>query len=136
MDSTLVIFGSIALGACAVLCVTLAIVAVRASKNLDRITTTLEQMGNDVSEIREQAVPLIDESRLVMRRTDATLVKLDGAMDQLAAGTSAIRGIADDARALEQDVINQLRPSIDDLTGLVRGSVRGVTSFVRSLLER
>ena len=136
MDSTLIIFGSIALAACAVLCVTLAIVALRASKNLDRITSTLEQMGNDVTEIREQTVPLLDESRLVMRRTDATLQKLDGAVDQLAAGTSAIRGIADDARALEQDVVNQLRPTIEDLTGMVRGSVKGVASFIRSLLER
>ena len=136
MDSTLVIFSAVALSAFTILCVSLAIVAFRAAKNLDRITITLADMGTDVSEIKQQALPLIDEATVVLQRADGTLEKLDGVADQLTAGSSAIRGIADDARALEQHVVGRLRPSIDDLTDLVSGSVKGVTTFVRSLLDR
>lgn len=136
MDSTLIIFSAVALSAFTILCVTLAIVALRASKSLDRITTTLEDVGSDVSEMKEQALPMIDEATVVLQRTDVTLNKLDGAIDQLAAGTTALRGIADDARALERHVVDRLRPSIDDITSMVSGSVRGVATFVRSLLER
>jgi len=136
MDNTLIIFGSIALGAFSILCISLVIVAFRASKNLDRITATLGEIGTDVTQIKDQALPLFDEATMVLQRADTTMAKLDGAVDQLAAGTSAIRGIADDARALEQQVVDRLRPTIDDLTGLLAGSVKGVTSFVRSLLDR
>ena len=136
MDSTLIIFSAVALSAFTILCVTLAFVAVRASRSLEAITSTLNGVGTDIAEMKEQALPMIEEATSVLQRADSALLKIDSAVEHLSAGTSAIRGIADDARSLEREVVDSLRPSINEITNFVTGSLKGVTAFLKSLLQR
>jgi uncharacterized protein YoxC len=136
MDSTLLIFACVALGAVAVLCVTLAIVALQAGKNLGRLTTTMEAVGNDVSEIKSQAIPLIEKATTVMQRTDVAMTKLDGSLDNLENGARALRGIAEDTRKLEQEVLRRVQPALEDITSLVSGAVKGLSTFIRNVMDR
>lgn len=136
MDQTLIIFGSVALGAVAVLCVTLAIVALRVGKNLERITVTMETMGNDVTQLRERAVPLIDEATTVMKRADDTLERIDNGIAQLSKGTEAFAAIVSDVRDLERDVVATVRGPLEDVASLLGGTVSKVTSFIKSFLDR
>ena len=136
MDSTLLIFACVALGAVAVLCITLAVVAVQAGKNMQRLTSTMEAVGRDVSEIKTETIPLIARTSDVMERADHALIKLDSSLDNLRSGSQAIRGIAEDTRNLEQEVVRRVQPAIDDLTGLFSGAVRGFAAFVKNLMEK
>ena len=136
MDNTLIIFGSVALAALAVLCVTAAIMLVKAVKNLDRMTVTVESMGNDVNEIKSEVTPLLQRTTAVMEKADSAVNKIDESLDQLTFGTKAVRGIAEDTRKLEQELVERVRPALNDLTGLANSVVSGLTAFVRSIMDR
>jgi uncharacterized protein YoxC len=136
MDQTLIIFGSIAMASVAILCVTLAIVAVRAGKNLERITATMETMGTDVSQLRERAIPLIEEATVVMQRADDTLERIDNGIAQLSKGTEAFAAIVSDVRDLERDVLATVRGPLEDVASLLGGTVSKVTGFIKNFLDR
>ena len=136
MDSTLVIFGCIALGAVSVLCITAAAIVIKASKNLDRMTNTVERMGLDVAEMKSEMTPLIQRGVSVMEKTDSAVGKLDESLDQLTFGSKAVRGIAEDTRKLEQEMVERVRPALNDLTKLANSVVGGLTAFVRNLMDR
>lgn len=136
MDTTLVVFGSIALSAATVLCITLSIVAIRAVREVARMTATLEEVGRHVREIKDRSVPLIEHATTVMQKTDRALDRVDGALQNVTAGTDSFRGIASDVRDMEQHILNRLRPSVDDATMMISGIVRGVTAIVRSFMKR
>ena len=136
MDQTLIIFSSIALGSVAALCITLVVVAIRAGKNLDRITTTLENVGSDVAQLRAQALPLIEEATAVMHRADATIARVDEGLAQINRGTEVYASIANDVRDLERDLVSKVKPSLEDFASLFSGTLRSVTGFVRGLLDR
>jgi len=136
MDPTLLIFACIALGAVAVLCVTLAFVAVRAGKNLQQMVGTIDSMAKDVSEIKDESIPLIVQATEVLQQTDAALAKLDRSLDNIEGGSQAFLGIAQDTRNLEREVVRRLQPAIEDMTSLATAGVKGVTTFLRNLLDR
>ena len=136
MDQTLLIFASIALAAIAALCISLVIVAFRASKNLDQMTQTLDSVGRDVSEMRAQTMPLLEEATSAMKRADAALEKVDKSIDQISQGATVIKNIAQDARDLEKAFIDRIQQPLDDLGSLAAGTVRGFTTFLKSLLDR
>ena len=129
MDPTLLIFACIALGAAATFFVVVAIVAVKAGRDLDRITSVVESTRNDVAELKKAAIPVIEKAGTVLDRMETDL-------QQLSKGAASIAGIAEDVRQLEQSLLARVRPSLEDLASLVSGLAKGVTTFARNLLDR
>ena len=62
MDTTLLIFACSALGAAAVLCVVVAIVAFGAGKTLDRVTVVVETRQKDGHDLKVSAMTLIAQA--------------------------------------------------------------------------
>lgn len=116
MNTALLVFGILALIAITVLCVTLAIVAVRALREMQRAVLTLEDVGTDVRELKQRVLPVVDDAVAAMRN--------------VAVSTATLRAITEDVRAMEQQVVNRLRPTVDDITSTIGGAVRAISSLV------
>lgn len=118
LDTTLVVFAVIALVAVTALCITLAFVAVRALREIERAVSTLEDVGSDVREMKQRVLPVMDDALMAMRN--------------VAMGTATLRAMTEDVRTLEQQVVNRIRPTVDDITGAVSGAVRVISSLIRA----
>ncbi|MCX6139964.1 MAG: hypothetical protein NTX15_03910 [Candidatus Kapabacteria bacterium] len=136
MDTTLLIFACLALGAAAVLFAVIAIVAVNAGKNLNRVTAVVELMQKDVHELRVSSTPVFEKAGRVLDQTERSIVKLESDLSKLSNGAQSLAGIAEDIRMLEQSLLARVRPSLEDLASLVSGVAKGVTTFARKLTDR
>jgi uncharacterized protein YoxC len=133
MDATLLLFLYVALGAITILAVVAAVVLIKASANIERMTETVESMQRDVHQVKEQAIPVLAKSSEALDRANSSLRKLEEQVDTLGSGVRNIAAIADDVRELEQSLIARVRPALEDLASLVTGVARGVTAFARKL---
>jgi uncharacterized protein YoxC len=133
MDATLLLFLYVALGAITILAVVAAVVLIKASSNIERMTETVESMQRDVHQVKEQAIPVLAKSSEALDRANSSLRKLEEQVDTLGSGVRNIAAIADDVRELEQSLIARVRPALEDLASLVTGVARGVTAFARKL---
>jgi uncharacterized protein YoxC len=133
MDATLLLFLYVALGAITILAVVAAVVLVKASANIERMTETVESMQRDVHQVKEQAIPVLAKTSEALDRANSSLRKLEEQVDTLGGGVRNIAAIADDVRELEQSLIARVRPALEDLASLVTGVARGVTAFARKL---
>lgn len=136
MDATLLIFACLALGAATVLFIVVAIVAVNAGKNLNRVTAVVELMQKDVHELKVTATPVLEKAGKVLDQTERTIVTLENDLSKLSSGAQNIAGIAEDLRMLEQSLLARVRPSLEDLASLVSGVAKGVTAFAKKLTDR
>lgn len=136
MNEILVIFGCIALGAVSVLCVTLTFVVVGAKKDLDRMTTTLETVGRDVSEIKNKAVPVFEKTMNVLSITEGTLDKLDDDLDRLSRGAQLFESAAKEVKNFQSMIVDKIRTPISDITSLFSGAIRGFSEFTKTLLDK
>ena len=136
MDSTLTIFASVALAAAAVLFIVLAISAWQAVKNLNRMTETLEAVGSDVQDLKTKVVPVIEEAGGVLESTNHALAKIDTSLDQVNKGTQVFQQMAEDVRGLEQSLLEQVKPPLDNLGSVAASAVNGVSNLIKSLLNR
>jgi uncharacterized protein YoxC len=133
MDATLLLFLYVALGAITILAVVAAVVLIKASANIERMTETVESMQRDVHQVKEQAIPVLAKTSEALDRANSSLRKLEEQVDTLGGGVRNIAAIADDVRELEQSLIARVRPALEDLASLVTGVARGVTAFARKL---
>lgn len=133
MDATLLLFLYVALGAITILAIVAAVVLIRASSNIERMTETVESMQRDVHQVKEQAIPVLTKTSEALDRANSSLRKLEEQVDTLGSGVRNIAAIADDVRELEQSLIARVRPALEDLASLVTGVARGVTAFARKL---
>ena len=133
MDATLLLFLYVALGAITILAVVAAVVLIKASANIERMTETVESMQRDVHQVKEQAIPVLAKTSEALDRANSSLRKLEEQVDTLGGGVRNIAAIADDVRELEQSLIARVRPALEDLASLVTGVARGVTAFSRKL---
>ena len=136
MDTTLLIFICIALGAVTILFVVCAQLAMKTGKNLDRMTVVVELIQRDVHELKASAKPVLEKAGLVLDQAQQTLGRLDDDLASLSSGVKDIAGIAQDVRAFEQSLLARVKPSLDDLASIVSGVARGVTTFARKLTAR
>jgi uncharacterized protein YoxC len=133
MDATLLLFLYVALGAITILAVVAAVVLIKASSNIERMTETVESIQRDVHQVKEQVIPVLAKSSEALDRANSSLRKLEEQVDTLGSGVRNIAAIADDVRELEQSLIARVRPALEDLASLVTGVARGVTAFARKL---
>lgn len=133
MDSILLVFLCLALGAAAILCGVIATVVLRIGKNLHRVTLVVEAVQKDVNILMLGSLPLIEKTSLVLDQTKHTLNHLDTNLAKLSEGLDNVSGITHDVRMLEQSLLARVRPSLEDLASLVSGVARGVTVFVKRL---
>ena len=133
MDATLLLFLYVALGAITILAVVAAVVLIKASANIERMTETVESMQRDVHQVKEQAIPVLAKTSEALDRANSSLRKLEEQVDTLGGGVRNIAAIADDVRELEQSLIARVRPALEDLASLVTGVARGVTAVARKL---
>ncbi len=136
MDPTLLLFACIALGAAAVFFVVLAIVAMKAGRDLDRMTTVVEAMRADVGELKAATLPVITKAGEVLDETKDVLVRTENDLAKLSNGAAHLAGIAEDLRQLEQKLVARVQPSLEELASLVSGVAKGVTTFARKVLDR
>ncbi|MBK6292583.1 MAG: hypothetical protein IPH85_07660 [Ignavibacteria bacterium] len=136
MDTTLLIFACSALGAAAVLCVVVAIVAFRAGKNLDRVTVVVEAMQKDVHDLKVSAMPIIEKAGVFLDQGHQTFQVLESDLAKLSKGAQNLSGIAEDLRILEQSVVARIRPGLEDAASLISGITRGITTFAKKLTDR
>ena len=124
------------LAAASVLCVVLAVAAIRAVNNMDRMTDALESVGRDVEDLKKQVEPVINEAGKVLQRTDDALKKIDTSLGQVNKGTQVFQQMAEDVRELEQDLVDRVRPPLQDLGSVAAGAIKGFTGLIKSLLDR
>ena len=136
MDTTLLIFICIALASATILFVVCAQLAMKAGKNLDRMTVVVELIQRDVHELKVSAKTVIEKAGLVLDLTQQTLSRLESDLEVLSSGAKSIAGIAEDVRLLEQNLLARVKPSLEDLASIVSGVARGVTTFARKLTAR
>lgn len=136
MDTTLLIFACSALGAAAVLCIVVAVVAFRAGKNLDRVTVVVEAMQKDVHHLTTNAMPILEKAGTFFTQGEQALEVLKSDLANLSKGTQNIAGIAEDLRLLEQNLVARIRPGLEDAASLVSGITRGIKTFAKKLTER
>ncbi len=133
MDNTLVIFGSIALAAAAALFVILSIVALRAMKDITRMTSTLERVGLDISEIKTSVLPLISETTQMVRKTEQTIEQIDNSLQRISRGTQAFEKLATDIQSFEQELVGKIRVPVEDLLAAVSGGIKGLSSMLKRM---
>lgn len=136
MDSTLVVFACVALGAVAGLCLVGISAVIKAGRNLDRITGVVETMQRDVSELKTHTIPVLLKTGFVLDQTHETIASVRADLGKLSKAADSVSGIAQDVRSFEQDIIARIRPSVEDLTSISSGVIRGVTAFIRHLTKR
>ena len=136
MDSTLLLFICIALASVSVLCITLAFVAVKAGKNLGKMTETLEQVGNNIEEIKEKTIPVLDQTSSILTLTEGTIEKLDRDLDRFSKGAELFESIAKEVKQLQTMVIDKVRAPITEISSLFSGAVKGFTEFTKTLLDK
>jgi ABC-type transporter Mla subunit MlaD len=136
MDSTLLIFSCLALASGAILCIVLAGVAIRALKEVGKLTATIEQLGADVRDIKAEVIPVLNETATMIRKTDQTLDHLDENLQRISRGTQTLENVAADVRAFEQDLLKKVQGPVDDMVTVLSGTVRGLATLVKKVLDR
>ncbi len=136
MDPVLLVFLCAALVSLAVLCWILAVVAMRASRELQRIAGVTEGIHKNLDELKSAAIPVIERAGTVLEETSSVLQRVETDLDHLSRGASSFAQIAEDIRVLEQGLMARIRPSLEDAASLVSGVVKGVTTFARKLTDR
>lgn len=136
MDTSLVIFGCIALAALTVLCIAGAVTLLYARKQLDRVIDTVEKAAGDMSDLKRQLEPVIQQSEVVLGQLHSTLENADSQLDKLGRGADTFASIADDVKVLETNLMAKVRGPLEDVASLVAGVARGASVFARKLVEK
>lgn len=136
MDPILIIFLCVALAAVSIMCVAATVTLLNARKSLDRMVVTVEKSAQDMHEIKSRLTPVLLRSEELLEQLHQTMQKADRQIETISKGADAFASIAEDVRSFEAGIMNRIRPTIDDLTGMFAGAVKGVTTFVRTLSSR
>lgn len=136
MDPILIIFLCVALAAVSIMCVAATVTLLNARKSLDRMVVTVEKSAQDMHEIKSRLTPVLLRSEELLEQLHQTVQKADRQIETISKGADAFASIAEDVRSFEAGIMNRIRPTIDDLTGMFAGAVKGVTTFVRTLSSR
>jgi uncharacterized protein YoxC len=136
MDPILIIFLCVALAAVAIMCIAATVTLLNARRSLDRMVVTVERTATDMHEIKTRLTPVLIRSEELLEQMHHTLQQADKQIEKISKGADAFASIAEDVRSFESGIMNRIRPSVDELTGMFAGAVKGVTTFIKTLSSR
>lgn len=136
MDPLLIVFLCVALSAVTVVCITATVVLINSSKHVVRIVASVERSSQTMQEIKQQLGPVLQRSEELFEQLRSTTQNANRQIEKLSKGADAFSAIATDVRSFEAEALDRLRPAMQDVTSLVSGVARGLTTFVRSLMQR
>ncbi|MFN4984782.1 MAG: hypothetical protein ACK5BQ_04030 [Ignavibacteria bacterium] len=125
------IVGVVALLSASALCMVAISAILKLSKNMDRVTFSVENVQADVRAMRMAALPALDQATKVLEQANTTLVRVDADLQKISAGADTFKTIADDVRGLEQIVFKTIKPSLEELAEFISSVVGALTSVTR-----
>ena len=125
------IVGVVALLSASALCMVAISAILKLSKNMDRVTFSVENVQADVRAMRMAALPALDQATKVLEQANTTLVRVDADLQKISAGADTFKTIADDVRGLEQIVFKSIKPSLEELAEFISSVVGALTSVTR-----
>ncbi len=135
MDPVLLIFGCIALGAVTILCIAATVVLLRTRTHVERVVVSVESMQTDVAQLQQQLEPVLERTAIVLSDVQRIVENADKKLDQLSGGIETFASIAKDVKELESMVVSKMRGPLEDIMGLVAGTVRGVSAFTKKIVS-
>jgi len=135
MDPVLLIFGCIALGAVTILCIAATVVLLRTRTHVERVVVSVESMQTDVAQLQQQLEPVLERTAIVLSDVQRIVENADKKLDQLSGGIETFASIAKDVKELESMVVGKMRGPLEDILGLVAGTVRGVSAFTKKIVS-
>jgi uncharacterized protein YoxC len=135
MDPVLLIFGCIALGAVTILCIAATVVLLRTRTHVERVVVGVESMQTDVAQLQQQLEPVLERTAIVLSDVQRIVENADKKLDQLSGGIETFASIAKDVKELESMVVGKMRGPLEDILGLVAGTVRGVSAFTKKIVS-
>lgn len=135
MDPVLLIFGCIALGAVTILCIAATVVLLRTRTHVERVVVSVESMQTDMAQLQQQLEPVLERTAIVLSDVQRIVENADKKLDQLSGGIETFASIAKDVKELESMVIGKMRGPLEDILGLVAGTVRGVSAFTKKIVS-
>lgn len=135
MDPVLLIFGCIALAAVTILCVAATVVLLRSRTHVERVVTSVESMQVDVAQLQHQLQPVLERTAIVLTDVQRIVENADKKLDQLSGGIDTFASIAKDVKDIESMVVSKMKGPLEDILGIVAGTVRGVTAFTKKIVN-
>lgn len=135
MDPVLLIFGCIALGAVTILCIAATVVLLRTRTHVERVVVSVESMQTDVAQLQQQLEPVLERTAIVLSDVQRIVENADKKLDQLSGGIETFASIAKDVKELESMVVGKMRGPLEDIMGLVAGTVRGLSAFTKKIVS-
>lgn len=137
MDSTIVVVATVvALIAFTVLCGVAVSFLLHARRQVDRMTMSAERAATDLHELRTRLTPVLVRSEELLEQVHGTVLRADAQIAKLSKGADAIASIAQDVKDFEVGIMNRLRPSVEEVVGLIAGATKGATTFIKTLMNR
>jgi len=136
MDPVLLIFSVIALLAFSVLCVVATMWILDLRKQVTRTIVVLDAAGRDITDIKHKLLPVLDEAKTMLTHAANTFEQADIELEKIGRGADTFIAIAEDVRRFEQHIVDKVQGPIDDVTSVLNGVMKGVSTFARQLLKR
>ncbi|CAN5452356.1 hypothetical protein BH10BAC6_BH10BAC6_16240 [soil metagenome] len=135
MDPVLLIFGCIALGAVTILCVAATVVLLRSRTHVERVVISVESMQGDIAQLQRQLKPVLEHTAIVLTDVQRIVESADKKLGQLGSGIDTFESIAKDMKDIESLVVRKMKGPLEDILGIVAGTVRGVTAFTKKIVN-
>ncbi|MDZ4746676.1 MAG: hypothetical protein SGJ05_11845 [bacterium] len=136
MDPILLIFCVIALVAVTVLCVVATMWIIDLRKQVQRTVVIMDTAGRDVQEIKSKLLPVLDEAKTMLYHASNTFEQADIELEKIGQGADTFIAIAEDIRRFEQSVLSRIQGPLEDVTSVVNGAMKGISTFARKLFAR
>jgi len=131
----LLIFACLALGAVTILCIAAAVVLLRSRTHVERVVVSVESMQVDIAQLQRQLKPVLEHTAIVLTDVQRIVENAGKKLDQLGSGIDAFSSIAKDVKDIESMVVGKMKGPLEDILGIVAGTVRGVTAFTKKLVK-
>ncbi|GBD06414.1 hypothetical protein HRbin21_00206 [bacterium HR21] len=107
---------------------------------LRRLLNTAEHGLNDilrfVAELRRSLIPAIETWTTAAQQLEKTLRDLEPGLNSFHHVAAVLRTTAERFQSLEERIYRRLAPPLEEITVLVSGILKAVTTFVRFLTNR
>lgn len=136
MDPILLIFCVIALVAVSVLCVVGVMLLVDLKQQVRRTVIVVDTAGRDLQDIKHKLMPVLDEAKTTLQHTSRAIENADREIAKIGKGADTFVAIAEDVRRLEQQIVSRVQGPLEDVTNVINGALKGVTTFARQLFKK
>ncbi len=105
-----------------------------------RLLTAAEHSLNDLlrlaAELRRSLIPAIENWTAVAHRLEETLRAAEPGLNSFRYFADTLRAIADRCHSVEERIYRRLVPPLEEITALISGVLKAVTTFVRFFTNR